>query len=79
MAKETKIIEVGPSEVNSTMELLAKFGWEVISSNTIDTRQTHNVDGDVKEDMFGNVTQKINTKQTGDKYTSITFQRDKSM
>lgn len=79
MAKETKIIEVSPSEVNSTMELLATFGWEVISSNTIDTRQTHYVDGDIKEDMFGNVSQKINQKQTGEKYVSITFQRDKSM
>ena len=29
--------------------------------------------------MFGNVSQKINKIQTGEKYTSITFQRDKSM
>ncbi|MDR2559455.1 MAG: hypothetical protein LBC86_07940 [Oscillospiraceae bacterium] len=79
MAKETKIIEVGPSELNSTIKFWASFGWDVISSNTIDTRQVHYVDGDVTEDIFGNVTQKINTRETGEKYISITFQRDKSM
>ena len=32
MAKETKIVEVGSSEVNSTIKLWTSFGWDAISS-----------------------------------------------
>ena len=79
MAKETKIVEVAPSDLDSTIEFWGSFGWDVISNTTVDTRRVEHVDGDVKEDMFGNVSQKINKVHSGEKYYSITFQRDKSM
>jgi hypothetical protein len=75
MAKETKVIQVAPSDVETTIELWQYFGWETAGAPQEiynKTKASHLEDG--ANDTIRSV---VTTETTH--YFTITFQRDKSM
>lgn len=70
MSKETKFIEVDPSEVETTLEKLRSFGWELMGTpQGIYDKSSH-------LEKHGDETYSI-TKTTY--YVKITVQREKSI
>lgn len=69
MAKETKSISIVPSEEQDTIELWQKFGWELVSSQEIFSRDSH------LEQSGDNV----NSITTTTNYIKLVFARDKEM
>lgn len=69
MAKETKSIEVNPDSERATIDLWENFGWEVLNSQTVHFKDTH-------QELRGDDTYSV-TETTH--YIKITFQRDKAM
>ncbi|MDR0475531.1 MAG: hypothetical protein LBH43_17895 [Treponema sp.] len=67
--KETKFIEVGPRDVNSTIEAWASFGWELLGApqeiNYSTTHRTQETDDHYASEYT-----------TTTNYVKITFQRD---
>jgi len=76
VAKETKFIEVKPSEVEAKIEFWQTFGWELVGAPQEIFNKTVR-DGDSTTDSNGNRTTEIITETVH--YVKVTFQRDKSM
>ena len=66
---ETKIEKVSPSQEENTIELRARFGWNLKSSQEINTSESHleNRGGDIYS---------VSTKEN---YVKLLFERDKDM
>lgn len=69
VAWESKAIQVHPALENDTIETYEAFGWELMSSQTIDKQDTH------LENSFG----VINSVTEYEKYVKLTFRRNKKM
>ena len=70
MAKETKFIEVHPSEVENTIEFWQYFGWELVGA----PQEIYNKDSHLER--RGDDTYSVTTTTN---YAKITFQRDNSI
>jgi len=75
MAKETKFIQVGPQEVQTTIDEWQSFGWELLGApqeiKTQDVQRYAGQSSDLSTSYY-------KTKK-GKHYVKITFQRDKEM
>jgi hypothetical protein len=75
MAKETKGIQVKPSEEESTIELWSTFGWELMNTQEVLSETAASSRLERRGDSIYSVT----TPGTKTHYIKLTFQRDKSM
>lgn len=71
MAKiETKSVQVNPMYEQVTITEHETFGWNVLSAQTIDTKNSY-----LEKDRDGNINQVRETER----YVKLTFQRDRDM
>lgn len=71
MAKiETKAVQVNPRYEQQTISEYEMFGWNVLSAQTIDTKNSY-----LEKDRDGNINQVRETER----YVKLTFQRDRDM
>ena len=71
MAKiETKAVQVNPRYEQATISEHEMFGWNVLSTQTIDTKNAY-----LEKDSDGNINQVRETER----YVKLTFQRDRDM
>lgn len=66
---ESYSTQVNPNYENDVIEIYEAFGWELLSSQTIDKQDTH------LENSFG----VINSVTEYEKYVKLTFRRNKNM
>ena len=66
---ETQSITVGPREEQATIEKFEMFGWNCVSSQTVDSKDSHL---ESRDDGLYNVTEHVN-------YVKLVFKRDRDM
>lgn len=66
---ETQSITVAPHEEQATIEKYEMFGWNCVSSQTVDSKDSHL---ESRDDGLYNVTEHVN-------YVKLVFKRDRDM
>lgn len=74
MAKETKVEQVHPSDVDATIERWSNFGWELMGA----PQEIYNKDTNTRLERRGDTIYNVTETETTH-YFRITFQRDKLM
>jgi len=74
MTKETKFIQINPSETEMTIELWENFGWELVDK----PQEIFNRTKDSYQKSFGDSIYSVTETETIN-YVTITFRRDRNM